>query len=257
MSHHLIDPHSGDSLLSSIDGRIKVILLAAALIENISMGGFITPGILLLFALGGLIVGRVKPISILRRMSIPIILAVVAFCSQLIWIEQGETLALINLGFTELSVRSGGVLKGGELAIRILSGMMLLLCFAMTSPLPKLMQAVRWFRVSPILIELTLIMYRYIFLLLEEASRIRTAQRSRLGYVRPKLAINSAATLGGMVLLRSFDRAEQSFAAMRCRGYQGHIHPTIPSSMTGKDWGVAAIGSLALIIPLVVQRVVL
>ena len=88
------------------------------------------------------------------------------------------------------------------------------------------------------MVELALIMYRYIFLMFEEATRIRSAQKSRLGYVSFKNSLRSISTLGGMLILRSYDRAERSFAAMRCRGYRGVMTAVVPTRLKGHDWGV-------------------
>ena len=104
------------------------------------------------------------------------------------------------------------------------------------------MRAARFFRCPPVLVELALIMYRYIFLLLEEGGRFRTAQKARLGFVDFRSGLSSAATLGGMLVLRTYDRAERSFAAMRCRGYRGALTNLPPGKLQGRDWAVLVVG---------------
>ena len=96
------------------------------------------------------------------------------------------------------------------------------------------------------LVELTLIMYRYIFLLFDEAQRIRTAQRARLGFSRFRSGLRSSGILGGMLLLRSFDRADRSFAAMRCRGYRGVLSQPLPKQLVPGDWAALTVGLLFL-----------
>jgi cobalt/nickel transport system permease protein len=93
-----------------------------------------------------------------------------------------------------------------------------------------------------VLVELALIMYRYIFLLQEEGGRIRNAEKSRLGFVDTRAALRSSGILGGMLVLRTYDRAERSFAAMRCRGYRGALTAVTPGRMQGHDWAVLVVG---------------
>jgi len=121
-----------------------------------------------------------------------------------------------------------------------------LLFFSLSTPLPELMRAARFFRCPPVLVELALIMYRYIFLLLEEGGRIRNAEKSRLGFVDFRSGLRSAGILGGMLVLRTYDRAERSFAAMRCRGYRGALTAVTPATMQGRDWGALVAGMLLL-----------
>jgi len=245
--HGFIDAQ-GDSrrLLVALDGRVKLVLLAAALSVNLISGGLLVP---LLLALGGLLLslaGGARAKSYLRRMAVPLLLGLVAFFTQLFWVDAGEVLLRVPLGPWSWSITSDGVLRGLELAARIAGGMSVLLSFSLTTPLPEMMRAARFFRVPPVLVELTLIMYRYIFLLLEEGSRIRTAEKARLGFVDARTGVRSATILGGMLLLRTFDRAERSFAAMRCRGYRGALTGVLPGKLQGRDWGVLVIGLLLL-----------
>ncbi len=148
----------------------------------------------------------------------------------------------------EVAITSGGVRQGLEIGSRILGGMGVLLFFSLTTPLPELMRAARYFRFPPVLVELALIMYRYIFLLLEEGGRIRQAQRARLGFTGLRTSVRSAGILGGMLVLRTYDRAERSFAAMRCRGYRGALTAVTPGAMQRRDWAALVVGLGILVI---------
>lgn len=245
--HQFIDTQ-GESrqLLVALDGRIKLVLLLAALLLNLTAGG-VQSSLLLLFLAAALIRGAGVPArAFYRRMLVPSLLATVALITQLFWFQQGATLLAFSLGPVEVLITAGGLWRGLEIALRILGGMGVLLFFSLTTPLPELLRAARFFRAPPVLVELALIMYRYIFLLLEEGIRIRSAQRSRLGYVGLRSSLRSGGTLGGMLVLRSYDRAERSFAAMRCRGYNGALPAAHPGPVPGRDWGILVLGLLIL-----------
>jgi len=245
--HQFIDAQ-GESrqLLVALDGRIKLVLLLAALLLNLTAGG-VQSSLLLLLLAAALIRGAGVPArAFYRRMLVPTLLATVALVTQLFWFQQGASLVAFSLGPVEVLITAGGLWRGLEIALRILGGMGVLLFFSLTTPLPELLRAARFFRSPPVLVELALIMYRYIFLLLEEGLRIRSAQRSRLGYVDLRSALRSGGTLGGMLVLRSYDRAERSFAAMRCRGYSGALPAAHPGPVPGRDWAILVAGLLLL-----------
>ncbi len=248
-AHSFIDAQ-GESrrLLVALDGRIKLFLLSAALMVNLTAGGVRVSLLLALLAFALVLGAGVRAAAFLKRMAIPVLLALVALATQLFWFREGEAIFTFPFLFWEMTVYSGGVARGMEIASRILGGMATLLFFALTTPLPELMRAARWFRCPPVLVELALIMYRYVFLLLDEGGRIRTAQKARLGFVDSRSALRSSGILGGMLILRTFDRAERSFAAMRCRGYQGALTGITPGKLQTKDWGALVVGLGVLVV---------
>jgi cobalt/nickel transport system permease protein len=246
-AHHFIDAQ-GESrrLVMAVDGRVKLALLAAALMVNLTAGGTHVPLLLLLAAFALVLSGGIRGAAFGKRMIVPATLALVAFLTQLFWVRQGEIVTTLNLYFFSLAVHQGGLQKGLELSARIVGGMGVLLFFSLTTPLPEMMRAARFFRCPPLLVELALIMYRYIFLLLEEGGRIRNAQKARLGFVDFRRGLHSSAVLGGMLVLRTYDRAEHSFDAMRCRGYRGALTTVLPVPMQRRDWLALAAGLLML-----------
>ncbi len=247
-AHQFIDAQ-GESrrLLVALDGRVKMVLLAGALAVNLTAGGIRIPLLLLALSLVLVLAAGVRAGAFFRRMAVPTTLALVAFITQLFWVKQGAVLTTVPLFSWDWVITAGGVARGLELAGRIVGGMSVLLFFSLSTPLPELMRAARFFHCPPVLVELAMIMYRYIFLLLEEGTRIRTAQKCRLGFVDFRSTLRSSGILGGMLILRTFDRAERSFAAMRCRGYRGAVTHVAIKPMLPRDWAALAIGTFLLL----------
>ncbi|PLX98129.1 MAG: cobalt ECF transporter T component CbiQ [Desulfuromonas sp.] len=233
-------------LLVALDGRVKLLLMLLALGLNLAAGGVRFPLALLVISLLAVTASGVRVRSFLLRMMVPFTLAVIAFVTQLFWYPEGALVQTLPLFGYDVLIYQGALARGLELGCRILGGMSVLLFFSLTTPLLELMRAAHFFRCPSVLVELALIMYRYIFLMFEEASRIRSAQKSRLGYAGFRNTLRSVSTLGGMLILRSYDRAERSFAAMRCRGYRGVMTAVALTRIKSLDWGVllSAIGIL-------------
>lgn len=68
-----------------------------------------------------------------------------------------------------------------------------------------------------------MLLYRYIFVLLEEASRMWRAWTLRSG-LRRKMPFRVFRGVAGQLLLRSVDRAQRIHLAMVSRGFTGEIH---------------------------------
>jgi cobalt/nickel transport system permease protein len=105
-------------------------------------------------------------------------------------------------------------------------------------------------------------MYRYLFVLADEALRMMRARASRSPRAatspRPSLRWQGrvAGSMVGSLFLRSFERSERVFAAMASRGYDGRVRSLAHFRMIGVDWitlfGVLVLLALILALGLVV-----
>lgn len=68
-----------------------------------------------------------------------------------------------------------------------------------------------------------LFLYRYLFLLVEEAARMSRARTLR-AFDGKGNAMKAYSSLIGSLLLRTINRAQRIHLAMTCRGFDGSIH---------------------------------
>ena len=85
---------------------------------------------------------------------------------------------------------------------------------------PGFCTALTKLRVPDAMITQLILMHRYSFLLRDEVRRLRCAHALRSGGNR-KISIREFGSMGGNLLLRTFDRAEIIHQAMMCRGFNG------------------------------------
>jgi cobalt/nickel transport system permease protein len=120
-----------------------------------------------------------------------------------------------------------------------------------TAPLPATLAAAHALRVPGRLVHLTLLTYRYVFVLADELRRLRTALRVR-GF-RTRLNRHSYRTVGqvtGTLLVHGAARAERVAQAMRCRGFDGRFHTLAEFRTRTADvlaFALLASGALALV----------
>jgi cobalt/nickel transport system permease protein len=91
---------------------------------------------------------------------------------------------------------------------------------AATTPFSAILRALRRMRFPAILITVLALLYRYLFVLVEEAERMSRARASRTFRNRRTLAWRMRANVLGQVFVRSTLRAERIYAAMCSRGWK-------------------------------------
>jgi cobalt/nickel transport system permease protein len=79
-----------------------------------------------------------------------------------------------------------------------------------------------------------LFVYRYIFVLGEEAARMARARALR-SFGNKGLGMGVYSSMIGQLLLRTMDRAQRIHLAMLCRGFDGEIRYVMPSKMRLSD----------------------
>ena len=102
-----------------------------------------------------------------------------------------------------------------------LSASAVLLIVAAT-PFPKLLSAAKWFRVPTTLVEVTQLIYRYLFVLVSQAQQMRTAFYARNGSVGKRAFLASAGTVA-ILFGRAYHRAVFIHQAMLARGFEGTL----------------------------------
>ena len=109
-----------------------------------------------------------------------------------------------------------------------LSVMAATLLTATTEP-DHILRSLRWFGVPRILVATISFMWRYVFVIGEEAQRLmrraRRARREPAGKVGGSLRWRAgvAGNMVGSLFLRSLDRSERVYVAMLARGYNGEM----------------------------------
>lgn len=129
---------------------------------------------------------------------------------------------------------SGGVVSLLAILLRTYLCVGAVLILAAITPLTELTGQLRRMRLPDLLVSLFEMTYRYLGALLEEASTMFTAYRLR----SPKgkgVEMGHMGSFAGQLLIRSFDRAERVYQAMKCRGYPQGDLPRGRHSLTGGD----------------------
>jgi cobalt/nickel transport system permease protein len=134
------------------------------------------------------------------------------------------------------AITDAGLLVAATLAMKTIALVSLALTLLASAPLHVTLAAAGKLGTPKLLVHLTLLTYRYVFLLFEELNRLRIALRVR-GF-RNAMTVHAYRTVGqvtGTLLVRGSDRAERVAHAMRCRGFDGHFRTLTEFQTTASD----------------------
>ena len=234
MEHGFLDRYSSlDTPAHRLDPRAKVVLAMAFAVAVVStppthLAAFVAYAGLISWAcaLGGLPIhyvlvraAGVLPFSILAALWLP-------------FLKGGETFALFG-GHVRLSVAGTWLFAG--VAMKSLLGAGAAIWLVSTTPFGSLLRGLRKMGVPVIVVDLLALTYRYIFVLVGEAMRLRRAAAAR-GY-RPRWLAQAllVGRLVGRLFVRSYERAERVYGAMVQRGFDGRLPASGPLRFRTSD----------------------
>jgi cobalt/nickel transport system permease protein len=246
MHIHFLDPYRPRiSPVHALDGRVKF-LLTVAFILTVSLTPVSAwPVYVLLFALilsveivSGLGVGYVLKRAML---ALPFVLA--AFP---VIFTNGETaLFSFSVGTWTLTAHAEGLARFVSVAFKSWLSVQAAIVMASSTPFPELLQAMRAVGIPRLLVGMFGLMWRYLFVLVDETMRLMRARQSRSGEsARPGKSNQGsvgwrARVTGGMagnLFLRAFERSDRIYMAMVSRGFDGEIRalPLSPVSLPAR-----------------------
>jgi cobalt/nickel transport system permease protein len=225
MKHHFLDEESAiESPIRSLNPKTKfiTIIVVVFLIVSTPADAFSVFLLYLALALVLIIISRVPVTVFLKRvlLALPFVLVALAAVP---FAQDGPGATSYTLGIGAVSVsRTGFLLVFNVMSKSILSIVFLTLLISST-PFRDLVTGLRELRIPSFLTDTISFMYQYVFIIIDEIQRVAFARDARLYGNR---WIWQAPVIGymiGSIFVRSFERGERIFLAMKARGYDGRI----------------------------------
>jgi cobalt/nickel transport system permease protein len=210
--------NTGTKLLLALGSLILCLLSPSPVLPLLS-------GILLSLVL--IFPGRTSPFLYGELLLGPAIFAIMSVVVLLFMLGGGEVIWRFNpVSWINLTITTGSLRESTLVVCRVFGSSVALFFIALTTPMTDLFNSMKRIGIPIELIDLMMIIYRYIFIVSAQALEIWQAQVMRLGYSRPVEAIRSFSMLCGMLFISSWNAGEDLIHAMDCRCYNG-IFPSL------------------------------
>ena len=174
-------------------------------------------------SLATLILAKIPGRIYVRLLLVPLSFALLSATVVAFMHGSGQTLFSVELNGLNLAIRDEGANLAALLIARTFGGMCSLFFIALTTPMIEIFAVLKSLRIPQSVIELSMMIYRYIFVFLDQAAMIHSAQLMRLGDAGTRNSINSFAMLSGVLFLRSWEQGERLIVAMDSRCYDGKL----------------------------------
>ena len=131
-----------------------------------------------------------------------------------------EMLLGFQAGENTYGVTAESLCRGGGLILRALGAVSCMYFLSLNTPMNALFGVLEKSPLPRVIVSLIQLIYRYIFVIWEEAAVMRIAQQSRLGYRSFKTSMISTGTLAATLFIRAYQRVDRAQAALESRGYR-------------------------------------
>ena len=152
--------------------------------------------------------------------------AFLVLCTLAVMINVKKTpldLFAVPVGSWYITSSVYGMTYAIQLILTALSAVSCLYYLSMNTPMPDILRVLDRLHCPKLLIELMMLIYRFIFVLLDTSYHISTAQECRMGNKDYKTALHSFAALCSMLMIRAVKRSNALYDSMEARCYDGTI----------------------------------
>ena len=219
----------GGSWFHRADARIKLVMALGFIFATTSIPPGKWAGFAVMIALVWLAAGvsRVGLARVFLRSLVAIPFILIALPT--VFTKPGAPLFELDLALFALT----GTQEGLDFFISVLlkswASVTAAVVLTATTPPLRLLEALRSIRVPAVLVAIVMLMYRYLFVLVEEAQSMMRARAARSAAIGPKSGgslvwrAKSAGGMAGSLFIRTLDRSERIYMAMVARGYDGML----------------------------------
>jgi len=217
-----LDGYAHSNELRNVNPYFKVLFaIITMLISLISTSPIIPLIIFLFFSFLILFEAKIPAKFYLKFLTIPLSFAIITFIFMAIFFGFGQN--IFQLGFFNLGITADGFNRALLVFARIMGGFSCLAFLALTTPMTDLFVILEKIKIPKIVVEITMLMYRYIFVFLDEAINMYHSQETRNGYSSLKKSYKSMGMLISNLFIKTWIKGEQTFIAMESRCYDGSI----------------------------------
>lgn len=162
----------------------------------------------------------------IKMILIPSSFLVLSILAILISVSKGngEYIISMELYNVNIGITNGSIENGRILFTRSLSAITCTFFLILTTPMNDIIYILKKHRVPKLLIEIMVLIYRFIFIFLEEYKNIYTAQQLRFGYINIKNSFKAFSALISVLFARIMLKYEHMEMALDSKGFDNEFY---------------------------------
>lgn len=227
-----VDKSAYTNTLAKTSPITKTFFALPTLFILVSASTFDVPGVVLFIApiavfiictsltLG---VAKVKSRLYMKLFAYPTYMLLLSCLLLALFFGSGTPLIEIQLPWATWSIFKSGISLSINTFLRVESALSCLFFLVLTTSITDLCVLLRRIHVPQVIVEMSMLIYRYIFLFLEISEQMSLSQKLRLRRSGWLSSIRSLAMLGGSLFIRTLHQGERTLTAMNARGYDGEM----------------------------------
>ena len=252
MFEELLEDIAQKNGLREVNAYLKIAAGLGAILLCLLSSSYLSPlFIAIVLTCAILFLARVDPKTYAELFIVPFWFAIMSV-TGIILITGGQDIfwQWDILSWFSVSITRESINQGAFVFCRVIGGMSAMIFIALTTPMTDIFIVLRQCRVPEVVIDLMMIIYRTIFILMDQVIQIYQAQVMRLGYSTWNESIHSFASLCGAAFIASWDAGEDLIRAMDARCYDGKF------ALLGESRPVERIPCLAVVVFLALSTAV-
>ena len=255
MSLAFLDPYREiPSPVHRFDARIKVLFaLGYIVIANLTpVSSWPAHVAYLAVALALVALARLSLASVIGR-SLLVLPFVLMASAGVPFVREGAVIASMPLPWGSLSVTDVGALRFANVMSKAWLSLLMSVTLVFTTRFLDIARGLRALGIPAILVSTILLMYRYLFVLVDEAQRLLRAREARSAAAEDGRSGRSllwrAKVTGSMIgtlFLRTYERSERIYSAMLARGYTGEMRALGERDIQRHEFAASGLGLFVL-----------
>lgn len=162
----------------------------------------------------------------------------------------GAASLLVSFDGQHFLLAPDGLVLAARLTLRSLAALSCLLFLALTTPATDLLSGLGRIGMPRELVEIALLIYRFLFLLADTALAMDQAQAARLGHRGVGRRLRSLGFIAANLLPRALDRARRLETGLAARAWQGEMRVLAPVRPVSRTAVVLILATEALVLAL-------
>ncbi|HSQ87784.1 cobalt ECF transporter T component CbiQ [Romboutsia sp.] len=223
----LIDKYAYTNNLTNINPQIKVtvgiiFLIISMLTKNI----LFLMSIMILMSMTIVCIAKIDIMSYMKLLRIPMYFLFMGIIINLINIsfESNMLIYSFKIDNVYIGVSKESLNTSIYILFRSMSCLTCVYFFILTTPFNQIIFSLKNLHISDTVIEIAMLVYRFIFIFLEEVADIRKSQQLRFGYINLKTSYKSIGLLGNMLFKRMMKRYDDMCISLDMKLYDGKFH---------------------------------